>query len=74
MSVNEIPEPCENDCIGNLIDPACEKCMAHYQYWADVDSSDDPFVYELSDEMLKWLDEADAECPDPTCICKKKGD
>lgn len=37
---NEVPQPCENDCIMSLFDTACEQCTAYYVYWAEVDSSD----------------------------------
>lgn len=32
----------------------------------------EPKEYELSPHILKWLEEADKECPDPDCICKKE--
>lgn len=68
MALNEVPEPCDNDCIMQLFDTACEQCTAHYVYWAEVDSSDmdidwseyeDILIKELSKDLTTQLEEKD---------------
>jgi len=40
MQNTEVPQFCGQDCIGNLIDPICADCQAHYDYWCTVDDSE----------------------------------
>lgn len=52
MGDSEIPQFCDQDCIGNLIDPICAECQEHYDYWCAVDDSEMDIDWSEYNDMV----------------------
>lgn len=57
---NTYPQPCENECIMQLVDP-CQQCEDHYQYWAEVDNSEMDIDWSEYEDVITRELEKDIE-------------
>lgn len=60
MSMTEVPQRCEKDCIMILEDP-CVDCEAWHAYWSEVDDSEMDIDWSEYDDIISSEWEEDDE-------------